>query len=626
MNRLTRLTTIFHKPRVRLSLMALGVTCATIVAHRLGTLQGLEQGLLNHWFRLRPVESRTVPVVMVTFGEADLKQAGGWPVPDRPLAQLLQRIKRDRPAAIGLDLYRDLPIAPGHDELLQVFATTPNLIGITKAVGNGSGPVVPPPPLLADRGQIAVNDLLLDTDGVVRRNLLAIDKDGKNTLALGTKLALMYLKQRGVKTQGGHAGTCTQVGSANFCRLEANAGGYVHLDNGGNQILANYLRIPGGIPQVSYTQLMTQSVPTSFLQDKIVLVGATADSLWGDRFYTPYTTDSSTTWAGVEIHANLAAQIVSSVLDRRPILQGVPEVWQWFWISAAAGFGVVLGWSLRSPRWLIIGIPGAIGGILGTSYGLFLLGWWLVALSPLLALLGAGLLSRSYRICQTLQQTHESLAQHLEQQVEERTQALLQKTMALEQAKQLADKVNQTLERLARMDELTQVANRRCFNEYLEQEWQRMLREQAPLSLILMDIDFFKLYNDTYGHPAGDECLAKVAKGVKTALKRPTDLAARYGGEEFAVILPNTPIAGAVQIAQEIQANIQSLQIAHGRSQVSTHVTLSMGIASTVPMLETLPAQLLEQADHNLYQAKMAGRNRAIAAPLDLSSPTPQVL
>ncbi|OUC16426.1 MAG: hypothetical protein B0A82_01725 [Alkalinema sp. CACIAM 70d] len=606
--------------------MALGVTCATISGHRLGTLQGLEQRLLNHWFRLRPLESRTVPVVLVTFGEADLKQAGGWPVSDRKLAQLLQRITRDRPAAIGLDLYRDLEIAPGRNELLQVFATTPNLIGITKAVKNGSGPEVPPPPILADRDQIAVNDLLLDADGVVRRNLLAIEKEGKNTLALGTKLALMYLKQRGVTVQGGDGGTCTQVGSANFCRLGANAGGYVNLDNGGNQILSNFLQIPGGIPQVSYTQLMTQQVPPSFLQDKIVLIGATADSLWGDRFYTPYTTDSSTTWAGVEIHANVTAQIVSSALERRPILQGVPEGLQWLWIGAAASLGVVLGWSLRSPQWLVIGLSGAIGGIVGLSYGLFLVGWWLVAVSPLLALLGAGLLSRSYQICQTLQQTHVSLAQHLEQQVEERTQALLQKTMALEQAKQLADKVNQTLERLARMDELTQVANRRCFNEYLEQEWQRMLRNQTSLSLILMDIDFFKLYNDTYGHPAGDACLAQVAKGIKSVLKRPTDLAARYGGEEFAVILPNTSIAGAAQIAQDIQANIQKLQIVHDRSQVSAHVTLSLGISCTIPTLAASPTQLLEQADQNLYQAKMAGRNRAIAVPLHLSNPSPQVL
>ncbi|MGA7936367.1 MAG: diguanylate cyclase, partial [Kovacikia sp.] len=137
--------------------------------------------------------------------------------------------------------------------------------------------------------------------------------------------------------------------------------------------------------------------------------------------------------------------------------------------------------------------------------------------------------------------------------------------------------VNQELRRLVSIDSMTQLANRRCFDEFLRQEWQCLTREQAPLSLILLDIDFFKSYNDTYGHQSGDECLKQVARIIDRAIKRPADLAARYGGEEFAIILPNTPVAGAIHIAQAIQAGVKTAAIAHSGSIVSAQVTISCG-------------------------------------------------
>jgi diguanylate cyclase (GGDEF)-like protein len=157
---------------------------------------------------------------------------------------------------------------------------------------------------------------------------------------------------------------------------------------------------------------------------------------------------------------------------------------------------------------------------------------------------------------------------------------------------------------------LTQLANRRRFDEYLDGEWQRLAREGAPLSLILCDIDFFKTYNDTYGHQAGDNCLQQVAKAISFAVKRPADLVARYGGEEFAVILPTTDAEGAVQIAEEIRSKIQVLQIAHASSKVSKYVTLSLGVVSTIPCHESFPAALIAAADKSLYQAKAEGRDR----------------
>ncbi|MCU0533795.1 MAG: diguanylate cyclase [Hydrococcus sp. Prado102] len=210
--------------------------------------------------------------------------------------------------------------------------------------------------------------------------------------------------------------------------------------------------------------------------------------------------------------------------------------------------------------------------------------------------------------------------QDLEHQVTQRTQELVQKNNQLEQEIQERQKVEQNLQKvneklyyLANFDELTQVANRRYFNEYLAKEWLRARREQKPLSLILGDVDYFKPYNDTYGHPAGDICLQKVAKALSQTIKRPADLVARYGGEEFVIILPNTNSKGAIQIAQNIQIAIRELKISHKRSQVSEYVTLSMGISVLIPPQNFSSETLINTADRALYEAKKQGRDRIIS-------------
>ncbi len=169
---------------------------------------------------------------------------------------------------------------------------------------------------------------------------------------------------------------------------------------------------------------------------------------------------------------------------------------------------------------------------------------------------------------------------------------------------------NQQLKRLATVDGLTQVANRRRFDEYLAQEWQRLQREQNYLALILCDIDYFKQYNDSYGHPAGDTCLKQVAQTLEDTLQRPADLVARYGGEEFAIILPNTNREGAIYIAQQIQSAILQLQLPHANSTVSQWLSLSLGVTSTIPSTLTSVSDLIEAADKALYQAKQQGRAR----------------
>ena len=163
----------------------------------------------------------------------------------------------------------------------------------------------------------------------------------------------------------------------------------------------------------------------------------------------------------------------------------------------------------------------------------------------------------------------------------------------------------------ARIDGLTQIANRRRFDEYLLHEWARHLRLQQSLSLLICDVDHFKLYNDSYGHQAGDECLKSVAKTISQGF-RTSDLVARYGGEEFAIVLPHTNRAGAVIVAERVRAAVASAALLHAASPVCDRVTLSIGVASRTPQLKdgADARSLIEEADRNLYLAKHHGRNQ----------------
>ncbi|MEH2452677.1 diguanylate cyclase domain-containing protein [Nostoc sp.] len=191
----------------------------------------------------------------------------------------------------------------------------------------------------------------------------------------------------------------------------------------------------------------------------------------------------------------------------------------------------------------------------------------------------------------------------LEQRVQERTAELVI-------AKEKVEDAIQKLEQLVNLDGLTQVANRRCFDERLQAEWKRLAREQQPLSLILLDVDKFKLYNDYYGHLEGDHCLIRIAQTVQQMVRRPADLVARYGGEEFLVLLPNTELVEAIKVAQRIQQAIHDQAISHALSNVKDIVTVSLGITSLIPTWDIKPDTLILSADKALYNVKQKGRDR----------------
>jgi adenylate cyclase len=544
-----------------------------------GVFQQMEWSAFDLALRQRPQEAPDPRLVIVTISESDIQRFKSWPLSDAILAQTLKKIEQQKPRAIGLDLYRDLPVEPGYQQLAQVFQNTSILFGIEKVIGNS----VDASPILKQQNRVALADLILDADGKVRRALLSVKlENGQTRLSLGTALALKYLEADGIGLQRANRSTpnALQLGKATFIPFQENDGSYVRADNGGYQILLNYRGEIKNFQTVSLSDVVENRIPAGLMRDRIVLIGSTAESL-NDHFQTPYSSSLSShplPMPGVVIHANIASQILSAALNRRPLLQILSDPQEWLWILFWSFVGASIGWKLlkKNPfrqnivslailTVVAIVLPGSV--LVGLTYLAFLGGWWLPVIAPLVAMSLSVLMIQGYRTSE--------------------------------------------LQRQASLDSLTQVANRRYFNEYIEQQWYRQVETKQPLSVILCDVDHFKLYNDTYGHLAGDNCLQQVAKALGRAV-RSNDLVARYGGEEFVIVLPNTNNETALQIAERINFQVSALHIVHAKSLVSDRVTLSCGVATIIPNFTSSLPKLIATADEALYEAKQKGRNRAI--------------
>jgi two-component system chemotaxis family response regulator WspR len=189
--------------------------------------------------------------------------------------------------------------------------------------------------------------------------------------------------------------------------------------------------------------------------------------------------------------------------------------------------------------------------------------------------------------------------------------------LALHDSERRLTEINIELQRLTNVDGLTGLSNRRYFNEYIDAQWKLAVREGSPLSILMIDVDNFKLYNDTYGHLAGDEVLKSLAAAMQKSFARPTDVTARFGGEEFIVILPFTPLDALQSLGERLLRNVENLRIPHSASTVGEYVTISAGGAATIPQKEKSPLHLIEIADAALYEAKKSGKNRVVTREPD---------
>lgn len=207
--------------------------------------------------------------------------------------------------------------------------------------------------------------------------------------------------------------------------------------------------------------------------------------------------------------------------------------------------------------------------------------------------------------------THLTLRK-LQKQLQEQNEKLQKEVEERQRAEAELQRANRELYRLSVLDELTQLANRRRFDQYLQEIWLELKQARSPLSLIFSDIDRFKEYNDAYGHQAGDHCLHQIGKAIRRAVRRPDELAARYGGEEFAILLPDTELEEAVRVAQCMQNQVAQLAIQHAPTAQQKYVTLSLGVTSAVPGPQFSPDLFIAMADKALYKAKAQGRDQIV--------------
>ncbi|MEM9217338.1 MAG: CHASE2 domain-containing protein [Cyanobacteria bacterium P01_F01_bin.150] len=442
-----------------LCLVSSGIAIAVIAGNILGTFDLLEWTVRDEFFRWRPQEQPDDRIIVVSIYESDIKAVGDWPIPDEVLATLLEKIRAQEPRVIGLDLYRDLPEEPGHQHLVDVFKTTPQLIGVEKITGSR----VAPPPALANLEQVALADLVLDRDRHIRRILLsAIDAKDDRTVKVGlaTQVALNYLKDEGLTLESTDTKRQEfQLGKATFLPLRRRAAGYSRAEVGGYQVLMNWRGPSHHFEEVTMRQVLAGDIPTDLMRDRIVYIGSTAIST-NDFFATPYSggwLSGQAPMPGVFVHANITSQLIDSALNGRTLMKGWKLESQVLWIIFWAIVSTTGIWKLelyshqegQKRYWFlqpfIVTSTTAIILILG-NYVTFLQGMIAPLIAPLTVLCLCAIATTIIFKKQRLQLTNQQLefanqqlleyAMNLELKVKERTQELAE-------AKQLADSANQ---------------------------------------------------------------------------------------------------------------------------------------------------------------------------------------
>jgi len=400
-----------------------------IAGSYVGIFRVLEWLILDQFFLLRSQESVDERIAIVTIDEEDIDYVVQWPMSDKVMAQLLRTINAQNPNAIGLDIYRDLPVEPGYEERVEVFKTTPNLIGINKIAGN----TIDPPPTLADQGQVAANDMFLDNDGKNRRALVLGEAESGLMQGFGVKLALDYLADQDIELEAiNPEKQIFGLGQATFIPLSKNDGFYKESDLGWYQILVNYRGGLDRFPNISMTDVLENRIPENFFRDRIVFIGAKAPSL-NDNYLTPYNSNLAVPtdlMPGVVIHANITSQILSAAISGRPMLRATTKPIHWLLIVFWSGYSATLGSFYIRRRWLtLLGLLIAVGIIVTSSYFAFLYGWLVPIFTPLLAVVVAATFSVGQVLWQNLMISYQKLedyARNLEDKVKERTAELAQ--------------------------------------------------------------------------------------------------------------------------------------------------------------------------------------------------------
>lgn len=538
------------------------VTLLNVGVRGLGWLQTWELGSFDSLVRLQPDRPPDPRLLIVGISEADIQALGRFPMDDRTIAQTLTKLQKHRPHAIGLDLYRDLPTEPGHQELLAQLAA-PNVVAISK-LSDAESPGVPAPPgMPPDR--VGFNDFVLDADGVVRRNLLYVSKPDKTTVfSFAVQLARLYFKDRMQPENSRVNRARINWGLAEFVPLKPDSGGYASIDARGYQILLKYRSATQVARQVSIRQVLNGEIDPSWVKGKIVLIGTTAPSA-RDLFLTPYSPvkQQSPKIPGVLLHAQMLSQILSAVVEGRSLFWVWPEWAEILWKGAWAIVGGAVAWRIRHPCRMAIAGGAASIGLWGISFVLFTFGGWVPLVSPALGLVVTGVAVSAYR--------------------------------------KLYDAFHDSLTGLPNRDSFVDCVGRAIANT--------KGRSSYLFAVLFLDLDRFKVINDSLGHLVGDELLMSVVLRLRACLGR-ADTVARVGGDDFAILVRNIDVGHAVDLADRIH---QALIVPFELRGQEVFVTASIGIAvggEPAPAAREQPEHLLRDAHTAMYRAKALGTGR----------------
>ncbi len=433
---------------LRVGLLPSLVLLALIAGGRLsGAFQLLEWRALDAFLRSRPAEALDERILLISIDEPVIRALGAYPVPDRELARGLRALQRHNPRAIGLDIFRDLPVEPGSQELTLAFQEMGNLFGIEKVFPPA---VAPPPDLPPER--VGFADIPSDADSRQRRVILGAQTDQGFRFSLALLLAQAYLAPENILLEEGRKDRfAMRFGDAELPRLNPTFGGYVDAKTGGGdaQILLNFRQGAQPFRVITFQDLLSGDFDPDWVRDRIALIGVTASSV---RNYVnaapPSVINPEANWVyGIEIHAHTVSQIVSAALDQRPLLKSWPDLGEYLWIIGWGLVGVGLAGYIRSPLRLLFGVLVGTIGLTGLSYWALTAGWWLPLIPTVASFLcNSACLAIFYqynRVIQTKIEAQQQALALLEIRVAKRTAELQHSNVKLKRAKDAADVANQ---------------------------------------------------------------------------------------------------------------------------------------------------------------------------------------
>ncbi|ESA38525.1 diguanylate cyclase phosphodiesterase with chase sensor [Leptolyngbya sp. Heron Island J] len=538
-------------------LIALGIALAVIGVRQLGGLETLELNMFDSQVRYYAAESGLPEVVVVGITEADIRHSNQWPLSDQTVAELLEHLQGYQPAAIGLDLYRNIEHPPGRQRLLEQL-TADNVYVIYDVGLDVTRDNLAPEEVPAERWGFA--DFVADTDGVIRRNFMFASVEPDEFYSLGLRLSLHVLKRRYGPHVFAKGWDGLTIANTFFPRVIPTTGGYHDADTTGYQVMLQYQTRNEAIRQVSLRDVLNDEVNPDWFKHKVVLIGTVASSI-NDLFVTPLNTQitADVKTPGVLMHARAVSQILSVVEGKYGLIWSWTQWQEILWIGSWCLIGGALVWYMQRLMVLTLCSAIALSILIGIGWGLFFYGGWIPVIPAALGFAITFSSTIAYQVC------------------------------------------DRTF-----YDSLTSLPNRLSSLRYL----QRCLDQRpdsAPLvALLLIDLDLFKSVNESLGVTVADQLLKIVAERLVQHL--PTASVARVGSDQFAAIVPAvTHTQAAISTTVHLQKRLMDSIHINGQL-VST--TISIGIALHQKGWGYRAHELLQDAHRALAKAKNLGRDR----------------